>query len=219
MLSHGAGFCSEPERSYTTAMPCRLFLITTLICAVAGCNKPKPHQVEAKPNDKNTAAEKKPASVASEPARPVPDACTLLTSDEVKSVLGEAVQETKPSNQSGGSMAVSQCYFALPTAANSAVLTVMQRGGRNTTRDWWEETFHREHDEDKGEREEGEKKVKPEKVDGLGDDAFWTATKIGGALYVLKGDTSIRISVGGKDDLATKLKKSRALAEIALKRL
>lgn len=200
-------------------MPCRLFVVTALLCAVAGCNKPKPHEVKARPSEKKTASENKTAPVATEAARPVPDACTLLTSDEIKSVLGEPVQQTKPSNQGGGGMAVSQCYFALPTAVNSAVLTVMRRGAGNATHEWWEETFHREHEEEKGEREEGEKKAKPEKVDGLGDEAFWTATKIGGALYVLKGDTSVRISVGGKDDLATKLKKSRALAEIALKRL
>jgi hypothetical protein len=193
-------------------MHCRLLVLPALLCTFAGCNKPQPHAAEAKPPETATAA---PA----QPARPVPDACTLLTSDEIRAVLGEAVQQTKPTSNADGVVATSQCYFALPTAANSAVLTVIRRGAGNATREWWEETFHREHDGEKREREEGEKKAKPEKVDGLGDEAFWTPSKIGGALYVLKGDTSIRISVGGKDDLATKLKKSRALAELVLKRL
>lgn len=190
----------------------RLALVCSFVIVIVGCKKSKPEVTATKPAESATAA-------AVEPARPMPDACTLLTSDEIKSVLGEPVQETKPSSQGAEPMAMSQCYFALPTAANSAVLTVMRKGGGNATREWWEETFHREHNDEKGEREEGEKKTKPEKVDGVGDDAFWTATKIGGVLYVLKADTTIRISVGGKDDLATKLKKSRALADIVLKRL
>lgn len=192
----------------------RSILAAVVICAVAACNKPKPHSTEIKRSEANT------PSPSAEPARPLPDACTLLTSDEINSVLGEPVQQTKPSKQgSGGEMATSQCYFALPTAANSAVLTVMRKGDIQETHEWWNETFHKEHEEEKGQREEGEKKAKPEKVDGLGEEAYWTATKIGGALYVLKTDTAIRVSVGGQDDLPTKLKKSRALAEIVLKRI
>lgn len=193
-----------------------LLLTAAFVCLVAGCNKPKPHAAEPKPNEKKTASA---ASSTLEPVRPVPDACTLLTSDEIKSVLGEPVHETKPSSNSGAGFAMSQCYFALPTAVNSAVLTLIRRGRGNATRQWWEETFHKEHAEEKGEREEGEKKAKPQKVDGVGEEAFWTGTKIGGALYVLKGDVSVRVSVGGGDDQETKIKKCRALAEIVLQRL
>ena len=170
-------------------MALRFSLIAVVVLTVTSCSKAKPRDAQSTPAEKKI--------TATEPARPVPDACTLLTSDEIKSVLGEPVQQTKPSSQADAGMTMSQCYFALPTAANSAVLTVIRKGGGNATREWWDETFHREHDdEEKGEREEGEKKVKPEKVDSLGDEAYWCATKIGGALYVLKGDTSIRISVG-----------------------
>lgn len=197
-------------------MRCRLLVTIALLSAVAGCNKPKPVVSKAKSNENKSASA---VSSTVQPARPLPDACTLLTSDEIKNVLGEPVQETKPSSNAAAAVATSQCYFALPTAANSAVLTAMRQGSGNATREWWEETFHREHDDEKGEREEGEKKAKPEKVENLGDEAFWTPSKVGGALYVLKGDTTIRLSVGGKDDLPTKLKKSRALAELVLKRL
>ncbi|MFL6526871.1 MAG: hypothetical protein ACJ8IQ_02105 [Chthoniobacterales bacterium] len=197
-----------------------LLLGCFLALAVAGCNKSKSPVTETKPRDTATkASETASSSTPAEPAPHLPDACTLVTSDEVKSVLGEAVQQTKPSTNTATSLATAQCYFALPTAANSMVLTVMKRGGVQAMHEWWKETFESEHPEREGEREEGEKKAKPEKVDGIGEGGYWTATKIGGALYVLQADTCLRISVGGKDDLPTKLKKSRALAELALKRL
>jgi hypothetical protein len=200
----------------------RFLLVALLALGLTGCNKPKvassgakPRETAAKPHAKASVSGAAPA----EPAHPLPDSCSLLTSDEVKSVLGEAVQQTKPSSNSATGLATSQCYFALPTAANSMVLTVMRRGNANEMHEWWKETFESEHAERGGEREEGEKKEKPDKVEGVGEDAYWSATKIGGALYVLQADLCVRISVGGKDDLATKLKKSRALAEIVLKRL
>jgi hypothetical protein len=59
----------------------------------------------------------------------------------------------------------------------------------------------------------------PKKIDGIGDEAYWTAGRIGGALYILKDDTFIRISVGGRDKEETKIDKSKALAEKALRRL
>ncbi len=70
-----------------------------------------------------------------------------------------------------------------------------------------------------GEEEEEGKKSPPQRVADLGDEAFWTGTQISTALYVLKGDSYIRISVGGAGDQALKLEKSRKLAEFALKRL
>lgn len=67
--------------------------------------------------------------------------------------------------------------------------------------------------------EEDERAAPPQKVEGVGDDAYWTGNRVGGALYALKGNTYIRISVGGAGDQKTKIKKTRALAQIILKRL
>jgi len=53
----------------------------------------------------------------------------------------------------------------------------------------------------------------------LGDDAYWTGNRVGGALYALKGNTYIRISVGGPGNQEAKIKKTRTLAQIILKRL
>jgi hypothetical protein len=164
--------------------------------------------------------------------KPQIEACTVLTSDEIKAVQGEEVKETKLSNRSTGDFIVSQCYYALSTLSNSVSLTLTERnpsaqGGR-TVKAFWEETFgkdeHKSEQERKKEREvrsEGEEEegAALEPVRGVGDEAFWSASRVGGALYVLKHDRYIRISVGGAGDVQAKLKKSKALAQKALKRL
>jgi Protein of unknown function (DUF1573) len=150
------------------------------------------------------------------------DACALLTSKEIESVQGEPTTETKPSGKSGSGFSVSQCYFALPTSSNSISLTVMQKANGPDARDpkqYWEEMFHRASDKDKEREGEREKAAAPEKISGLGDEAFWTGNRVGGDLYVLKGSSYIRISVGGAGDQATKIKKSKDLAQMVLKRL
>ena len=169
--------------------------------------------------------------------KPQIEACTVLTSDEIKAVQGEEVKETKLSNRSTGDFIVSQCYYALSTLSNSVSLTLTERnpiaqGGR-TVKAFWEETFgkdeHKSEQERKKEREERGREVRSEgeeeegapleTVRGVGDEAFWSASRVGGALYVLKHDRYIRISVGGAGDVQAKLKKSKALAQNALKRL
>ena len=67
--------------------------------------------------------------------------------------------------------------------------------------------------------EEEEEQAKPEKLSGLGQESFWLASRVGGALFVLKKNTIFRISVGGAGDVKTKLSKSRTLATKALARL
>jgi Protein of unknown function (DUF1573) len=149
------------------------------------------------------------------------DACALLTSKEIESVQNEPLKETKSSGSSAGQFAASQCYFALPTAANSISLTVIQKGDGSDARDpkqFWKETFHNDKDKEKG-RAEGEKATAPEKIAGVGDEAFWIGNRVGGELYVLKGHSFIRISVGGAGDKASKINKSRKLAEAILKRI
>ena len=81
------------------------------------------------------------------------------------------------------------------------------------------ETFHGEKDQKKARNDEEEKAAPPQKIDGLGDEAFWTGNRVGGALYVLKKDIFIRISIGGPDNEETKINKSKALAQKALERL
>jgi hypothetical protein len=180
-------------------------LVSALGLASGGCSKPKPL---------NSSQPSPTPAVSITDAGP--DACTLLTKEEIQAVQGEPFKETKPSRKSAAGLTVAQCYFELPTSVNSVVLTVMYKaaGGSNPAESW-KEIFHREQSRKKEEGEERE----PLKVEGIGDEAFWTGTRVGGALYVLKGNCYIRISVGGAGDQAQKIEKSKTLAESALKRL
>ncbi len=177
-----------------------------------------------------TAAEK----AAGEASKGKVDVCALLTSAEIESVQGEPIKETKASGMPGGPIATSDCYFLLPTSSNSISISVMQKGdGPNPleVKDFWARTFKAQDEkqttasssEENGKKtdgeEEKEKAVPPQKIEGLGDEALWVGTRVGGQLYVLKGDALIRISVGGGGDQESKIKKSRDLAEMILKRL
>jgi len=163
------------------------------------------------------------------------DVCSLLTAEEVRAVQGEAFKETKTSGSAENGLVISQCFFSLPTFANSVNLAVTQRGegaGARDPREFWEQTFanssklDRDNEREKRNeksaaknREEEEKGSAPQKVEGVGDEAFWTSNRVGGALYVLKHDSFIRVSVGGAANQKTKIEKSKALARMALKRL
>jgi hypothetical protein len=177
------------------------------------------------------------------PAQPVAsavkakvDVCALLTTDDLKGVQGEAFTEAKRSDSRNGDFIVAQCYYALPTTMNSVVLnvtTATEGQGARSPKAFWEDTFGREEkggrekekERDKTKKdkpkegEEDEEGAPPEKVSGLGDEAFWIASRVGGALYVLKKEQFFRISVGGAGDEKTKLKKSKTLAQQVLKRI
>ncbi len=149
------------------------------------------------------------------------DACALLSGKDIQTVQGEELKGSTPSGRNAGGLAVSQCYFALTTSSNSISLTVTQKGdgpGARDPKEVWQETFHREKEKEQ-ESEEREKRSEPEKVTGVGDEAFWMGSRVGGELYALKGNSYVRISVGGAADAAAKLKKSKDVAQMVLKRL
>jgi len=220
-----------------------------LMIVFAGC-KSTENSAPANPNSA-TAATPTPAAIGnpatantnSAPAvKSKVDVCNLLTSDDLKSVQGEAYKEAQRSDRQDGEFIVAQCYYQMPTVVNSIVLNVTAAregaGGRNP-RDFWEDTF-READEreregrNKSEREREKQKDKakerrageeeeeglpPERVKGLGDEAFWSASRVGGALYVLKKDQFFRISIGGAANAQAKLNKSKTLAQKVLNKL
>lgn len=149
------------------------------------------------------------------------DACSLLTSSEIEAIQGAPLKDTKPSTSSQGGLNISQCYFLLPTAVDSIVVTVTQKADGSNSRDpkqSWDEIFHGDKDKEEASKEEG-KSESPEKIDGVGEEAFWAPRRFGGALYALKGNVYVSVSVGGAGDKATKIQKSQALAEIILNRL
>jgi len=158
------------------------------------------------------------------------DACSLVSKEEVALVQQASVTEAKSSERSDGTFRISQCLYTAAEFSKSVNLALIQADpnepSKRTPRNFWQEKFgayeqsENERDE-KAEAEsvEEEKGPPPEKITGLGDEAFWVSNRFGGILYILKGDAFISIGVGGTDDEETKLNKSKALAQKALQRL
>ena len=162
------------------------------------------------------------------------DVCALLTSAEMEAVQGEPVKETKPSIQQSGSFLMSQCFFRTATFTKSVslALAVPDPGKPSalTPREFWRKQFHPPEPVKEGKpvagkapkksEPEDEKDVgKPRAIAGLGEEAYWVGNPISGALYVLKGNSFLRISVGGVREESARMEKSKVLARAALKRL
>jgi hypothetical protein len=210
-----------------------IVLLSLLI--ITGCSSgttQQPVVVEiASPSSASPASQ--PVSSEAVAVKPRIDACALLTSKEIESVQRESLKETKLTGQSAGGFSISQCFFTLPTFTNSISLLVAQKGegsGANDPKEYWRDTFHEDKGKDKGEdrdrsgerdkrKGEEEEGAPPLKVSGVGDEAYWVGSRVGGALYVLKGNAYVRISIGGPPDRATKIRKSKTLAQKALARL
>ena len=162
------------------------------------------------------------------------DVCALLTSAEMEAVQGEPVKETKPSVQQSGSFLMSQCFFRTATFTKSVSLALAApdpaKPSALTPREFWRKQFHPPEPVEeekhvagkapkKAEVDREEELRKPRRIDGLGEEAYWVGNPISGALYVLKGNSFLRISVGGVREESARIEKSKALARAALKRL
>lgn len=196
----------------------KIFYATARVMPQAPAGVQQPHAAPAPGN------QPPPLPVANDiSTKPKIDICGLITSKEIESIQGEPLKESKPTGRMLGGFAVSQCYLMLPTPANSITLSVTQKGDGVDARDpkqFWNDRFHREKTATSGNAPTaGANRIEPQKVDGLGEEAFWTPNPVGGELYVLKNDSYLRINVGGAGDQETKMKKSKALAELILKRL
>ena len=99
-----------------------------------------------------------------------------------------------------------------------------------TPRKFWQKQFHaRDMEEDKThaagkgakkpKSEDEEEARKPRRIEGLGEDAYWVGTPVTGALYVLQGNSFVRISVGGVGEESARIQKSRVLARAVVNRL
>jgi hypothetical protein len=159
-----------------------------------------------------------------------PDPCALLTKSEIESVQGERVIATKASQPDRGRFAVSQCFYSLPTFSKSISLEVTRprANEREKPEDQWKAMFRgtpakkEEHErEGRGEKEEEREKESspPRKIAGIGDEAYWVGPAIVGGLYVRKGDSYFRLSVGGADREAVKIEKLKKLGRNAVRRL
>jgi hypothetical protein len=159
-----------------------------------------------------------------------PDACAVLTSADVQAVQGDAVQETKPSTQPAGDLLMSQCIFRTASPSKSVSVAIASAGSVSP-RAFWQKQFHSAKSESeerekekpaakgKPARQEEDESTQPRTIKGVGEQAYWVGSPMVGALYVLKGNTFLRISVGGVREEAARIEKSVALARLALKRL
>ena len=160
------------------------------------------------------------------------DACALLTRAEIEAIQGERVEETKSTVQPGGGLFTTQCVFRTPTLSKSVSVTLTASDpahpGALTARQLWEKQFHAlesENDEKSAAEKNGKKggpeheSGKPRPVSGLGEEAYWVASPFASALYVLKGEMFLRVSVGSAGQESERMEKSKTLARTALKRV
>ena len=202
-----------------------VFLSSSLIAVCAGCKKHEATQWVSSASKESNKAEL--------------DVCGLITRQEIEAIERSPIKETKSSVRSDAGFRVSQCFYTAEDFGKSVSLAVTQRdlasSSKRSVKDFWNETLGRAADEEKESsgdkqargssreyaRSQGEEKVfiPPRKIDGIGDDAFWSPNPVGGAIYVLKKDVFIRISVGGRDNEEGKLDKSKALAQKVIDRL
>src|SRR5439155_17635570 len=143
--------------------PAATILFICFFFLTNGCTKPAPNQ--ATPQSSAETAVSPASNAPNSNATPSPgaasvakvklDACSLLTSAEIEAVQGEAVKETKPSEQMSGDFVVTQGYYALPTLSNSISLTLTERNpeksGGQSVKEYWKKTFGK--DERKSEPE------------------------------------------------------------------
>jgi hypothetical protein len=165
------------------------------------------------------------------------DACALIERSEIASVQGAEVQQAQPTSQKSGDLDISQCYYTATSTAPSKNFSVFLQviqlapgaSRRDALKEFWEERFGRESKEKRREerekreaREAGEEEEAinpPSRVSGIGNEAFWLGSSRGGALYVLRKEKVLRITVGGADDAKAQIERAKALAKKALARL
>lgn len=140
-----------------------------------------------------------------------PNACQVLTPGDVAAVQGAAFTDARLTETAGNRVAISQCFYQLPSFVQSVSVDVIRGRG---AREFWRDEVEKE----KG-GEEGEESGEVRHVDGIGEEAVWSGNRLAGALYVLQGDAIVRVSVGGSGTADEKLARSAKLARRALRRL
>jgi hypothetical protein len=138
-------------------------------------------------------------------------ACALLTAAEIASVQGERPARVRRSKRPPDA---SQCRFALPTATKFVEVEVT-RGPRVAQ---LAERLRQAAEVEAMEAGEHEAHA-VDREEGFGDEAFWADGVRQGALYVRRGQTLLRVTVGGDEDKAAKMTKLRVLVGKALGRL
>lgn len=154
-------------------------------------------------------------AAAASAAAATPSACDVLSASEIAAVQGQRYTDAKLTETHLGELAVSQCFYELPAFAKSVSVEIF-RGDV-------EELWHQVEGDEEEREEEGAKGEELEaarrEIEGVGEDALWSGTKITGALYVRSENAVLRISVGGPWSENEKIAKSKKLALKILPRL
>ena len=150
----------------------------------------------------------------------VPDPCRLLAPADVARIAGGRVVETRSASRVAGDLAISDCFFRSEPFESSVSLELTREapGAARRLKAHWEAVFHGERGEEAERSDEARKEAPPREVEGVGDEAFWLGNPVSGALYVLRKDRYLRISVGGAEPEPVKIRKAVDLARKALAR-
>jgi len=144
-----------------------------------------------------------------------PNACEVLSPRDIAKVQGARSTSAKLTEHDTHDMKVSQCFYALPHLSDSVTVDLI----RGDVRAFWKHHFDGEERENKPVANRTEPESRVRHIEGVGDDAVWSGNRLAGALYVLKGDTIVRVSVGGSASEEQKIEKAKALAARAIRRL
>jgi hypothetical protein len=207
-------------------------LFCSFLCflTLAGALSATAQSGKSKSGNEDTNSHASAEKASQNPARrPRTDSCALLTGSDIQAAQGDPVEETKPSTEPGGGLVMSQCLFRTATPSKS-VSVALASPGSISPRAFWKKQFHsgKPAGEEKGKTgkkpaagrtEEVDESTRPRAIAGVGEEAYWVGGPMVGALYVLKGNTFLRISVGGVREESARIDKSKALARLALKRL
>lgn len=153
-------------------------------------------------------------------AAPTPTACQVLTPRDVARVQGAKFTKARLTESADAGVTISQCFYTLPRFTDSVTVDLI----RGNAKAFWKRHFadvneasvlsvRRDRDEDE------ERGSAPRVVTGVGDKAMWSGNRLAGALYVLQGDTVIRVSVGGGGTEEQKIERAKRLAQRVAKRV
>jgi hypothetical protein len=153
-------------------------------------------------------------------AQSLPDPCKLLTISDVEQAQGNVYLQATKSVKTSGSVTVAQCYFRLAEESRSVTLELTRAASPHATHELWKKQFEaKEEAKEKEKGEEAENETHGVEVKGIGEDAIWTGNRVSGALYVLTGNTILRISLGGIGTQELKVERAKMLARRVLPKL
>ncbi len=155
--------------------------------------------------------------------------CSLITREEVEAIQKEPVKEIKSNSQTFDNRLITQCFYQLTTYAKSISVQVTQASPKQPEKanllGFWKGIFHsgaviKNENSKTEENKINEKRSNVVvRVFNLGDEAFLAGNQITLALYVLKKNNIIRISIGGAEKEQIRIQKMKILAGKLINRL